>query len=223
MAQGHGGGGGGHGGGGHVRDYNHDNDDNDDDVEMDEELQAMVNDPNLHVIDAAQIIRHRRVGSGGYGSVWYAEWRGCDCAVKELFALAPLQGASAAEGRAAAKALLHEVAVLARLRHPHCVLFYGLVISQHLHGIVTEYMDGGSVHDIMHIKRRKLTPEEKQRVLRHTASGMAYLHTLEPPLVHRDLKTKNLLADANLTVIKVRGSVGVNGCAERSYLGGLGA
>lgn len=198
----------GHDGGGHMQDYGHDNDD---DAEMDEELQAMVNDPNLHVIDATQIVRHRRVGSGGYGSVWYAEWRGCDCAVKELFALAPLQGASAAEGRAAAKALLHEVAVLARLRHPHCVLFYGLVISQHLHGIVTEYMDGGSVHDIMHIKRRKLTPEEKQRVLRHTASGMAYLHTLEPPLVHRDLKTKNLLADAHLTVIKVRG---VGGCGE---------
>ena len=177
----------------------------DDEAAMDEELQAMVNDPNLHVIDATQVVLRHRVGTGGYGSVWYAEWRGCDCAVKELFALAPLQGASAAEGRAAAKALLHEVAVLARLRHPHCVLFFGLVMSQRLHGIVTEYMDGGSVHDVLHVKRKKLSPEDKQRVLKHTASGMTYLHTLEPPLVHRDLKTKNLLTDETISVIKVRG------------------
>lgn len=188
-----------------ARNRHEDDDDHDDENDdIDEGLQAMVNDPNLHMIGVNDVVLHRRVGSGGYGNVWFAEWRGCACAVKELFALAPhQQGLPVAQAREAARALLHEVAVLARLRHPHCVLFYGLIISQRLHGIVTEYMDGGSVHDLMHVRRRKFSLEDKKRVLRHCASGMHYLHTLDTPLLHRDLKTKNLLVDEHCTVIKV--------------------
>lgn len=169
---------------------------------LDDELESLVNDPRLQIIDVNDIALHRRIGAGGYGSVWYAEWRGCACAVKELFALGPAMNESSA-ARAAAKALLHEVTVLASLRYPHCVTFYGLVLSQRLQGIVMEYLDGGSIHDILHVKQAPLSLVQKSRILHQCVSGMNYLHKQTPALLHRDLKTRNLLADDCVTVVKV--------------------
>ena len=39
----------------------------------------------------------------------------------------------------------------------------------------------------------QLTPERALVVLQHAARAMAYLHSFEPPILHRDLKTHNLL------------------------------
>ncbi|XP_063770041.1 receptor-interacting serine/threonine-protein kinase 3-like isoform X2 [Pseudophryne corroboree] len=66
-------------------------------------------------------------------------------------------------------------------------------------GIVMEYMENGSLDTLM--DRVGTMPWAlKFRILYEVALGMNYLHTLSPPLLHLDLKTKNILIDEDLHI-----------------------
>lgn len=93
--------------------------------------------------------------------------------------------------------LHHEVAVLKMLRHPHIVDFKGVWFDPPNLGIVMEYcrMD---LYDALQEERRS-SPERRfrdlrsLRVARDIAAGLNYLHTRSIPLVHRDVKSLNVL------------------------------
>ncbi|RZC91784.1 hypothetical protein C5167_027837 [Papaver somniferum] len=104
--------------------------------------------------------------------------------------------------------LLHsyrqEVLLMKRLRHPNVLLFMGAVASpQHL-CIVTEFLPRGSLYQLLRRGSQKL--DCRRRILMaldivsSAARGMNYLHLCNPPIVHRDLKSSNLLVDKNWTV-----------------------
>lgn len=59
--------------------------------------------------------------------------------------------------------------------------------------IVTEYMGRGSVYRILHDENVKLTWEVRRKFALDAARGMNYLHSSDPILIHRDLKSHNLL------------------------------
>jgi len=61
--------------------------------------------------------------------------------------------------------------------------------------LLTEYCPY-SVFDLLQRARhnpRRLTPAQRLRFAYETALGMQYLHSRQPPVIHRDLKTMNLL------------------------------
>lgn len=75
---------------------------------------------------------------------------------------------------------------------------------------MTEFMPGGSVYSKIHVNagRPRAPPpqislERKHGWLYQAASGVAFLHSLKPPVIHRDLKSANLLLDAQGIVVKV--------------------
>lgn len=63
--------------------------------------------------------------------------------------------------------------------------------------IVTEYMPNGSLNELLH--RKTEYPEVawplRFRILHEIALGVNYLHNMNPPLLHHDLKTQNILLD----------------------------
>lgn len=60
--------------------------------------------------------------------------------------------------------------------------------------ILTEFCSGGSLFSLLHEKRSiTLSLKQKHRMALDIAKGMNYLHTQEPPILHRDLKSLNLL------------------------------
>ena len=65
--------------------------------------------------------------------------------------------------------------------------------------IVTEFMKQGSLKDILANNAIKLAWKQKLRLLRSTALGINYLHSLHPVIVHRDLKPSNLLVRTQLS------------------------
>lgn len=56
------------------------------------------------------------------------------------------------------------------------------------------------LHVLTHVLHPQLTPERIQHILKCTAEGMAYLHSFARPVIHRDLKSHNLLVDKHWNV-----------------------
>jgi serine/threonine protein kinase len=56
-----------------------------------------------------------------------------------------------------------------------------------------EYVERGSLLDIIVQKPKQLTGKRIKRIACEVALGMTYLHGINPPLIHRDLKSANIL------------------------------
>lgn len=127
------------------------------------------------------------IGQGAFGRVFSGRWRGTPVAVKMLVCQ-QLTPDVIKEFRA-------EVAVLSALRHPNIILFMGAcTISPHL-CIVTELAPKGSLWGVLHGHSRKLDWKTVLKMIVDTARGMAFLHSAKPSILHRDLKSGNLLVD----------------------------
>ncbi|EHA8586408.1 putative serine/threonine-protein kinase CTR1 [Cocos nucifera] len=105
-----------------------------------------------------------------------------------------------------------EVAIMKSLRHPNIVLFMGAVTQPPNLSIVTEYLSRGSLYRLLRKTDAKEILDERRRLNMafDVAKGMNYLHKRNPPIVHRDLKSPNLLVDKKYTV-KVVAAVGFKG------------
>lgn len=135
-----------------------------------------------------------RIGAGSFGTVHRADWHGSEVAVKIL-----MEQDFHAERF---KEFLREVAIMKRLRHPNIVLFMGAVTEPPKLSIVTEYLSRGSLYRLLHKPGAREILDERRRfnMALDVAKGMNYLHKRNPPIVHCDLKSPNLLVDRKYTV-----------------------
>uniref|UniRef100_J3M1A6 non-specific serine/threonine protein kinase n=2 Tax=Oryza brachyantha TaxID=4533 RepID=J3M1A6_ORYBR len=135
-----------------------------------------------------------RVGAGSFGTVYRADWHGSDVAVKVL--------TDQDVGEAQLKEFLREIAIMKRVRHPNVVLFMGAVTKCPHLSIVTEYLPRGSLFRLINKAStgEMLDLRRRLRMALDVAKGINYLHCLNPPIVHWDLKTPNMLVDKNWSV-----------------------
>ncbi|XP_058722521.1 probable serine/threonine-protein kinase SIS8 isoform X3 [Vicia villosa] len=139
-----------------------------------------------------EITLGERIGLGSYGEVYRGEWRGTEVAVKR-FLNQDISGEALEE-------FISEVRIMKRLRHPNVVLFMGAVIRPPNLSIVTEFLPRGSLYRLIHRPNNQLDERKRLRMALDTARGMNYLHNCSPVIVHRDLKSPNLLVDKNWVV-----------------------
>ncbi|XP_058204079.1 serine/threonine-protein kinase CTR1 [Rhododendron vialii] len=142
----------------------------------------------------SDLVLKERIGSGSFGTVHRADWHGSEVAVKILMDqdFHPER----------IREFLREVAIMQRLRHPNIVLLMGAVTQPPNLSIVTEYLSRGSLYRLLHKPGAREVLDEKRRLSMayDVAKGMNYLHNRNPPIVHRDLKSPNLLVDRKYTV-----------------------
>ncbi|RQM27572.1 hypothetical protein B5M09_011667 [Aphanomyces astaci] len=143
---------------------------------------------NCH-IDPKDVELGNELGSGTFGCVYAARWKETSVAVKKI----TLQG----DTQAIVTSFGAEASVMAQLRHPNVVMFMGVMLHPEYVGLVMEICPKGSVHGVIHSEELKIDWTLLLRMLLDSARGMNFLHSSSPPLIHRDLKSINLLIDAD--------------------------
>uniref|UniRef100_A0A7N0UQS5 non-specific serine/threonine protein kinase n=1 Tax=Kalanchoe fedtschenkoi TaxID=63787 RepID=A0A7N0UQS5_KALFE len=138
------------------------------------------------------LVVYERIGLGSYGEVYHADWNGMEVAVKK-FLDQDFSGAALAEFR-------REVRIMRGLRHPNIVHFVGAVTRPPNLSIITEFLPRGSLYRIIHRPHGYIDERQRLKMALDVAHGMNCLHTSAPTIVHRDLKSPNLLVDNNWNV-----------------------
>lgn len=77
------------------------------------------------------------------------------------------------------------------------VQFLGACTTGDTHCIVTEWMVGGSLRQFLNSHYSAITPLVRIKIGLDIAKGMNYLHGWTPPILHRDLSTRNILLDVD--------------------------
>jgi tRNA A-37 threonylcarbamoyl transferase component Bud32 len=134
----------------------------------------------------------KRIGRGSFGEVYSATWRGTNVAVKKL-SVHNLD-------REVLKEIFREVTIMRGLRHPNVLQFLGACTEPPDVYIVIEFMPKGSLYQIIHDKTIALPWDRIRTIAIDAARGMSYLHNSDPIIIHRDLKSQNLLVDDNWRV-----------------------
>lgn len=145
---------------------------------------------DIFEIDPDQIdwgVKAQRIGVGAYGEVFKAKWSGTVVAVKRLF---PQEF-----DYQMASAFRREVRIMGSLRHPHIVLWLGACTQPSRLIIVSEFMEGGSLHRLLHKDTRDIPKALQLRLALQVARGLSYLHDRSPSIIHRDLSSANVLLD----------------------------
>lgn len=140
-----------------------------------------------------------KIGTGANGTVYKGTFHQTIAAVKIL-------NSNEDYGT---KQLKQEIEILSKVRHPHLLKLLGACLERGC--LVYEYMENGSLDDLLHCKHN--TPPlpwyYRFRIAREVASALLFLHNAKPvPIVHRDLKPANILLNENF-VSKI-GDVGLS-------------
>lgn len=135
-------------------------------------------------IDPEAIAIGEHAGRGGFGTVFSGLFRGTLVAVKQV---------SYPDHNHAVTSIEEEAVTLVNLRHPNVVLFMGFVHEPSQLWIVTEYCSRGSLRDLLDDAKLTLTEGRILKLALGAARGLAYLHGQDPPVLHLDLKTSNVL------------------------------
>nr|XP_043636260.1 leucine-rich repeat receptor protein kinase EMS1 [Erigeron canadensis] len=166
--------------------------------------ESQLFDPSLNQIDMSDLVKATRnfspdliVGDGSFGLVYKADlpW-GVTVAVKKL-------GADAFQGYREFRA---EMETLGKIRkHDNIVKFYGYCATGSDRILIYEFIANGSLDQWLYdmssanneslTVRTRLSWKTRVKIIKGVAKGLAFMHNLDTPIIHRDIKASNVLLD----------------------------
>ena len=151
------------------------------------------------VLDPEHISLGALIGEGGFAKVYQCQLAG-QIAVAKVIPSEQLN-------EEMIYLLTNECTIWARLAHDNIVSFYGMASTSQSIWLVCESMAEGSLQSQLEKFRAKKAPAPSMHELvdRYTqiAQGMEYLHKFDPPVLHRDLKSANILLGNNGTRLAI--------------------
>ncbi|GMF80074.1 unnamed protein product [Phytophthora fragariaefolia] len=158
-------------------------------------LTDFMQDPEIFTkrISFDELTFLRMLSKGAYGEVWLGQLETRHVAIKRLLP-------EKCQFTASLEQFAGEIQLMCTLQHRNIVSFVGVSWNrlQNLCAVV-EYMDAGDLDEVLKKNREKFTwQREKISIAMDVAEGLVYLHCLRPIVVHRDLKSKNVLLNRKL-------------------------
>ncbi|TMW61813.1 hypothetical protein Poli38472_010876 [Pythium oligandrum] len=150
-----------------------------------------------HRLDASLVHVERLLGTGMYGEVFLATYQQQHVVIKRL--------KNRVSARQEIQQFVSEIKLMASFRFPKIVRFIGVVWTKESDvAVVTEYMANGDLCAYLDKTKRRARDGwtiEKLRIALDIAEALVYLHSLDPPMVHRDLKSCNVLLDGEMNAV----------------------
>ncbi|KAL3669712.1 hypothetical protein V7S43_005093 [Phytophthora oleae] len=143
-----------------------------------------------------KVLTDKLISRGSFGEVHAGTFNDRKVAVKTL--LPAMQGKIHHVND-----FLAEAKMTATMDHPHIVSFIGVAWDS-LSDIcvVLEYMDGGELRTLLDKYEKEKHPigftREKANIALEVCHAITYLHSLAPSIIHRDLKSRNILLNAEM-------------------------
>lgn len=127
------------------------------------------------------------IGTGGFGTVFHGYLDGAQVAIKML-------SASSSQGY---KEFESEAKLLTRVYHKNLMSLIGYCDEDDKLGLIYEFMANGNLASQLTVKNSHVLKwEDRLHIAIDAAQGLDYLHNgCKPPIVHRDVKTTNILLD----------------------------
>ncbi|KAB2005117.1 hypothetical protein ES319_D11G247700v1 [Gossypium barbadense] len=171
-------------------------------------------DPDVLEIDPTSryIMYNEVLGKGAFKTVYKAfdELNGIEVAWNQVRIEEVLQKPEDLER------LYSEVRLLKSLKHSNIVRFYNSWIDDKKKtvNIITELFTSGSLRQYRK-KHKKVDMKAVKSWARQILTGLVYLHSHDPPIIHRDLKCDNIFINGNQGEVKI-GDLGLATVLEQS-------
>lgn len=141
--------------------------------------------PECPEVDPEDVEWFEHIGEGHTSVVFRGSYKGKNVAIKQMVLSAH---------KVLEEILAREVAIMCLVRHPNIVSLMGVVMATEPMQIIMEYCEGGAVFNLLHQPSDfTLTWAQMLLVCVQTAAAMDYLHKYDPCIIHRDLKSLNML------------------------------
>ncbi|CAF2007292.1 unnamed protein product [Rotaria magnacalcarata] len=137
------------------------------------------------------LIQEKRIGQGGFADVYRGKWlsRSQEVAIK-VIRFQPLDDKVKSE-------IVNEISTMYRIHYNHILNIFGACMETEKYALVVEYMSHGSLHDVLMEKTMQLTWPYRYSVAIQMTKGINYLHKLSKSIIHRNIKSLNILITKN--------------------------
>ena len=145
-----------------------------------------------NIFATAEFERDEELGRGAYGKVFKARYRGSMCAAKEIHSILIDAAYTPAERRRLQDNFIRECDHCSKLNHPNIVRFIGIYHppQQLFPVMIMELMDESLT---AYAEKPNISFKRRMSILHDVAEGLSYLHSRNPPVIHRDLSPNNIL------------------------------
>ncbi|CAH9105162.1 unnamed protein product [Cuscuta epithymum] len=133
------------------------------------------------------------LGKGSHGFVYRADLLHGRSSV---IAAVKITKQSETKVAAAGSTAENEIELLSRIYHPRLVnlIGYGLHLNRKKL-LVVEFMPNGSLYELLHCSTRPPGLNRRVRFALQVAKAVRFCHSSNPPIIHRDIKSSNVLID----------------------------
>jgi len=140
------------------------------------------------------------LGKGSHGYVYKAVVRGRPVAVKRPsrprhHGVAVPRPVSASAPLEITNEVDNEIDILSKIQSPRLVNLVGFTNDSRDRLLVVEFMSNGTLYDVLHSSPRTPNWGRRIRLALQTAKAIDTLHSSSPPVIHRDIKSANVLID----------------------------
>eukprot|EP01089_Gocevia_fonbrunei_P001148 TRINITY_DN11080_c0_g1_i1.p1 TRINITY_DN11080_c0_g1~~TRINITY_DN11080_c0_g1_i1.p1 ORF type:complete len:488 (-),score=85.50 TRINITY_DN11080_c0_g1_i1:65-1480(-) len=136
-----------------------------------------------------------RLGTGTSGRVYKGRYQGKEVAIKILKS----RVTDTQVDPRTVREFQHECDIMNKVHSPYVLHFYGSCVEPRV-CIVVEYCSRGSLYHVLLDPKHNVSWERVFKWSKEMVTGLAALHSCDPPVYHRDLKSLNLLVDSQWAI-----------------------